>query len=234
MRTMLKAALFAVVSTPTVLLAQESGSNGYSEPTQVELGIFTAPTTRAVSVLTGPIVRGSASFQGAELSIHGAGDGGGFMARYAVGNLPGAGSSLAGGRLEYADGLVFMGGRSFGLGLGYALRTFEFNGRERRFGMPEAGFQTGYFFPGAGIALGVNGTYARMITAEKSDSLLSDAITGATSVTYAPPRFPIFARLEYRRELFNLKQNQTNVYVRREEVSAVSFMIGLQYGLSLR
>ena len=234
MRTILRAALFALFSCPVALVAQDPGASGSTEPTHIELGVFTAPTTRVVSALTGPIIRSNASLQGAELAIHATGDGGAFVARYAVGTLPGGGSSIAGGKLEYADALAFLGGRSFALGLGYALRTFEFNGKERRFPMPEAGFQTGYFFPGAGIALGVNGTYARMISADKADSLLSDAIQGATSVTYAPPRFPLFARLEYRRELFNLKQNQTKVYVRREEVSAVSFMVGLQYGLSVR
>jgi len=207
MRSILKAALLAGIAMPVVLVAQDPGAGSVSDPTHIELGVFTAPTTRAVTALTGPIIRSNASLQGAELSIHAAGDGGAFVARYSVGTLPGAGSSIAGGKLEYADGLAFLGGRSFALGLGYALRTFAFNGKERRFPMPEAGFQTGYFFPGAGIALGVNVTYARMISADKADSLLSDAIQGATAVTYAPPRFPLFARLEYRRELFNLKQN---------------------------
>jgi hypothetical protein len=90
----------------------------------------------------------------------------------------------------------------------------------------------GRAFEGAGLVLNVGAYYLRTIKPVKSDSLEADALEAESSLIYAPPRWPAYVQVGYRREVVNLKKEKD--VLRREELGKFVLGIGFQTGLSAR
>lgn len=232
MKRISKFACLTILVLPHMAPAQEVGdSTGWTPRTVVRAAFLTSSLKRAASLETGPVSTSSATMIGGEFWALDK-SGSGLMLRYARGSMDGATSSLSSGDMEYIDARVFVGVPEFAVILGGMSRTSVYNGENRRFLVPRAGIQSGYTFAGTGVTLRVAGSYVRTVKKESSDSVEANGLEGETSILYVPPRLPFYVELGYRRELWNLKKE--SLYVRREELGGLVFLVGLQTGLSTR
>ncbi|HUQ80433.1 MAG TPA: hypothetical protein VM076_04825 [Gemmatimonadaceae bacterium] len=211
------------------LTAQDS--TAYTSKPEVRFGLTSDGVTRAMSLAGAPPFKQTTRLNGVEFMARSP-KSGGIQARYTKGEFDGPLSDASAGPLEYIDGRLLVGPRKFAVHVGYLGRTQNYNEKKRRFDLARGGAQMTYQFEGAGVGLNLAGSYLRTITKAKNDSLEADGFEGETSLLYAVPRFPVFVQLGYRREIFNISKENTNL--RREEVSGVLMSIGVHYGLSTR
>jgi hypothetical protein len=99
-------------------------------------------------------------------------------------------------------------------------------------GFARGGVRIGQEFAGAGVQIAGALFYGRSVHKIGADSLLGEGFEGETTVLYYPPYLPVFAQIGYRREILTT-WNSSRLHL-REEVSRLTFTIGLQYGLPAR
>lgn len=219
------------VIAPGLLTAQTADSTGYTRKPEVRFGGMAMRLHRAVTGVSGPVARADVDLKGAEFVAKDAG-GAGVQLRYAVADIAGSASSMAAGKLEYVDGRLIIGSKSFAVTTGYRLRTFRYPAVDKRVGLAQAGAQAGYRFAGSGLELVASGTYYRTVKKDAKDSLEVSGLEGETAIMYTAPRVPLYVSLGYRRELFDLKRGET--FPRREELGGLIFAVGVQAGLNTR
>jgi hypothetical protein len=224
-------ALLALGSVALPGRAQVPDSTGFTKRPQVRFSAIRLAEKRGVSLEQAPVFKSGATSLGLDFSA--VDDGGaGIQIRFLDGDFDGPTTALSAGQLRVLDARGTIGARPVNVIVGYTLREFAFEGERRRVQFPRAGLQVSYWFPGAAFEVGTSGTYGRSINEEKSDSTKVNSFEGETWLQYAPPRFPVFARLGYRRELFSLKQENTIRW--REELGGILFGIGVQFGMDAR
>lgn len=218
----------ALICAATPLAAQGADTTLFTPRSELRIGATAGFLKRVVSNTSGGLSQASATLRGLEFFGLFA-DGGGLRLRYEMGTLPGGPTPLAAGKFESLDARAVLGTHSFAFVPGYLMRGTTWEGEVRRFGLVQAGAELGRAFTGAGLQVKAAGTYMRTVQEAKSDSVGVSGIEGRTSVLYAPPKWPVFVEMGYRREVLAYKRD--GAIDRREENSIVTLSIGLQAGI---
>jgi hypothetical protein len=221
----------AVASLATTSFGQVADSSNSTARGETRIGLLTVGTRRYLAEGTGAARSASTTLSGAEFMLRSA-DGAGMFGRYESGTIAGPDNNPVAGKVEVLDGRFILGTRSFALVVGYLARTSRVDDESRRIGLGRAGLEIGRAFEGAGFMVNVGGYYLRTIRAAKKDSLEADGLEGETSIVYAPPRWPVYVQVGYRREVFNHKKE--DLVLRREELGKFILGVGIQSGLSPR
>lgn len=203
----------------------------FTPKAESRLSVMNVALKRAVSVAGSSVTYANASLRGAEAQAIGS-RGGGVRIRYETGTLPGGSSVASAGKFESIDGRLLLGVASFSVVPGYLLRSVDWNGEQRRFGLAMLGAELGRRFWGSGFQVRGGAMYLRMPKEAKADSIVASGIEAHTALLYAPPRTPLFVQLGYRREVLAFKNG--DVVARREESSGVMLSLGLQAGMPKR
>lgn len=227
----MKIVIGAILLAGQPLCAQSPDTGLYTPKMEVLFGVSNIVVKRAVAQPGLNNSYGNATLRGVELSVMGA-QGGGVRGRFETGSIAGGQLVPAAGKVESLVATLVMGKPEFALLGGYRMTTIVYNG-ERRFYMPELGFEGGKHFAGAGTLVKAAVTYRRTIADAKGDSVRVSGLEARTSVLYVPPRLPLYIELGYRRDVANVIR-PSNAIARREETSAVILSLGLQTGLSVR
>lgn len=195
-------------------------------PVELRLAYFTMPTRRTVATNALNFDQSSPSISGVEFVLRSL-DGPGLLLRYATASSPGGGA--AGGALTNLDGRIQLGGRNFVIELGYLQRTASIAGISTPTGFGRGGFRTDLRFGSSGVIAGFAASYLRTIAPDKATSREAYGIDGETSILYAPPKYPVYVQLGFRRE--TMKFRATGLPDTPEEMSTMFLGIGLQLGL---
>jgi hypothetical protein len=197
-----------------------------SAPLELRLAYFTMPTRRTVATNSANFDQSSPSISGVELVLRSL-DGPGLLLRYATASSPGGGA--AGGALTNLDGRLQLGGRNFVIELGYLQRTTVTAGTNTSTGFGRGGFRTDLRFGSSGVIAGFAASYLRTIAPDKTTSREAYGIDGETSILYAPPKYPVYVQLGFRRE--TMKFSTKGFPDTPEEMSTMFLGIGFQLGL---
>lgn len=210
--------------------AQAPDTSLYTASLDVRLGATQAALKRAVGVGTG-VAYDNTTLRGVELFLMGA-QPGGLRLSYEVATLPSGAGNSSGLKYEIVDARIYLGTHFFSIVPGWTLRSMPWNAAQRRFSIPQLGLEGGRAFPGAGLLVKMGGQYLRTVDAAKVDSVEMWGILAHTSVTYAPPRYPVYIGIGYRREITTFRRG--SLTDRRDETTAVVLSAGIQSGISKR
>jgi hypothetical protein len=193
---------------------------------ELRLAVFTVPGKRSVTVSATDFRNATPSLKSVELVWRGADAG--IRLRYETAST--SGPVPAGNAITYLDGRFNLGGTRFNVEVGYLLRQEKFAATDTSTGLIRGGFRGDYRVgAAAGIVVGWSATYLRQ-PSPASGASSAEGVEGETSVLYAPPRYPVYVQLGYRRELMRFTGGSSPT-PRNEELSMMFIGVGFQLGL---
>lgn len=206
---------------PAVVLADIVSSSR-----ELRLAAFTVSGKRSVTLSATDVASATPSLKSVELVWRGTDAG--IRLRYETAST--SGQLPAGAAITYLDGRVNFGGKHFNLEVGYMLRQEKLAAVDTSTGLISGGFRGDYRVgAAAGIIVGWAATYLRQPT-PPSGASWAEGVEGEISVLYAPPRYPVYVQLGYRREVMRVTGGSSPTR-QFEELSLMFIGIGFQLGL---